>query len=608
MCRRRADGGKRIAGTILILLLMWDRATTGMDARFPHSEPGVAAPPRLAASSVTSGRSLSSRVDAAASDPVPARASFSIPPEIESLLDRRRIEFSDCADSPHAGACRFRSKLGTARELVESKSRLGDLEVGWFALGRSYQYAPTVYAWTSSGPPVGRTPAADSPPKRPAPFKPLWQDQDWSYLDEPGNRTIDFFDFTKRNRIGDEIVFDVSGEFRWQGRVEDNRRLTGEQNDFNLFRERLALDIRYFGRIRTYLDVFWADASRQSVPPIFFDINHGDMLNAFGEISFDDVAEGRLSFRMGGREQLSFGNQRLVSTLDWANSPRTFDTVPHLLYRSDDLAFDAFWSQPNRVLARELDRAEGDLQFFGAYATYSGLEGRLFDLYYLGLLDTGGKLEANGRSGDADIHTIGTRWQVDRDGRLAEIETAYQFGTRVGTPINAGMATAGVGRRWAKAFCAPELWFYFDYASGNPTPDGPSYQTFHQLFPLGHKYLGYMDLVGRQNILDANVFLKFSFDTRVTFLIWYHDFHLASARDALYNGAGVPIRRDESGRAGRYVGNELDLLLVLVLNPHSDVQIGISNFFAGTFVERTSRTSSEAQGGTFFYTQFSYRF
>ncbi len=29
-------------------------------------------------------------------------------------------------------------------------------------------------------------------------------------------------------------------------------------------------------------------------------------------------------------------------------------------------------------------------------------------------------------------------------------------------------------------------------------------RTFQQLFPFGHFYLGYLDLVGRQNIRDLN--------------------------------------------------------------------------------------------------------
>jgi hypothetical protein len=117
-----------------------------------------------------------------------------------------------------------------------------------------------------------------------------------------------------------------------------------------------------------------------------------------------------------------------------------------------------------------------------------------------------------------------------------------------------------------------------------------------------------MDIVGRQNIIDPNVSLKFFLSPRLNLLLWYHDFQLASSRDALYNAAGNPIRRDPTGKAGHYVGDELDIVINLFVNPNADFQIGVSNFFAGPFVERTARTAAQAQGGSFFYTQFTFRF
>ncbi len=504
----------------------------------------------------------------------------------------------------------FHFRLATAFELLSLNARVHDEQVGLFAFGQPYQFTPPQYGWTVIAPPIVGRPKPGAPPKPPAPFKPLWQDQDWTYLNTPDNVVIDPFDFAKqiKSRRGG-IVSNVSGEFRWQGRVEDNRRLTGEQNNFNLFRERLALDTWYEGIFRTYLDVFWADASEQTVPPIFFDNNHGDVLNAFGEVKLKDVFKGTFSARFGFREQLLFGNQRLVSPLDWANSPRTFNTVAHGLYRSDNWAMDFFWSRPNLVKARQLDQPLYNLQFFGAYLTYKAIPDQVVDLYYLGLLDDGGKVKGSeGRVGDSALNTFGTRWQMDRNNWLGEIEAAYQFGTRADLAKNAGMATLGIGRRFADMQFKPELWFYYDYASGTQNPDGTSDATFNQLFPLGHKYFGYMDLVGRQNILDPNVNLKFYLSDRVNVLFWYHHFQLASARDALYNAAGVPSRRDSSGRAGRDVGDELDIVANVILNPHSDLQFGLSYFWAGSFVQDTAATPAQAKNGSFLYTQYTFRF
>ena len=237
-----------------------------------------------------------------------------------------------------------------------------------------------------------------------------------------------------------------------------------------------------------------------------------------------------------------------------------------------------------------------------------GSPNQTVDLYYLGLLESDPLARGrDGVLGDFAVHTLGTRWQGSRENWLWEIETAYQFGHQSNLTRNAGMATGGLGRAFPKWWARPELWFYYDYASGTQNP-GDGYATFNQLFPLGHKYFGYMDIVGRQNILDPNVVMKFYPSKRVNFLLWYHHFNLASARDSLYNAAGAPIRTDPTGRAGTYVGDELDIAINLILNPHADWQFGASHFWAGPYVQRTATNPAQAQDGSFFYTQFVFRF
>lgn len=488
-----------------------------------------------------------------------------------------------------------------------------------FRLGQPDQYVPPPSGWTVIVPPLPPPPAPPgTPPKPPAPWKPLFFDNDFKYLDKPDNRVHNTFDFLKRWEIGsDNIVTDFGGEFRWQARGEDNKRLTGEQNNFNLFRERLYLDTWVYNRFRMYWEVYWADGSEQTVAPVFIDLDHGDINNAFGEFRmFEDKDDaGWWSVRYGWHEELLFGNQRLVSPLDWANVRRTFDMVPHLLYRGKTWNYDLFWSRPNIIRTRELNIPNYNMQFFGSYLSYKGRPNRLYDVYYLGLLSKEtNDVPLNGELGEYQVHTLGFRYQGEEDNWLWEGEAAYQFGqhydptSRSNMDRNSGMATAGFGRRFASLTFRPELWFYYDYASGNQTPNGNSYSTFNQLFPLGHKYLGYADIVARQNILSPNVNLKLFLNKRANLLFWYYNFQLASARDALYNAGGTPIRRDPSGRAGRNVGNELDVVLNFIVNPNTDWQFGLAHFWSGTFVEETAPNAASAQDANFFYTQFTVRF
>lgn len=532
-----------------------------------------------------------------------------MPSEVQEILDWMHARQALCSRAEWPRLCRYCDQAEAALILAPLTLRPCTPKVGFFALEQPYQYLPPPQAFVVAVPPL--PPRPDAPAGRPNPWRLPFYESNFRYLDQPNNSSIDPFDFIKRIPVPtvEEIVSDFGGEFRWQGRVEDNRRLTGEQNNFNLFREKLFLDTWYWGRFRTFFEVFWADTSEQTVPPVFFDTNHGDFLNAFGELKLLDRDDRTLSARFGGRQQLLFGDQRLVAPLDWANSPRTFDTVANALWRGLNWHLDAFWCRPNIILPRQLDEPNSQQQFFGLYAVYQGFRNQVYDLYYLGFdQEKGPGITFNGEAGDLAIQTFGTRWQGQSKNLLWEGEAAYQFGHHRNLPRSAGMVTSGIGHRFARWPLVPELWFYFDYASGNRRPDGGSFGTFNQLFPFGHKFFGYMDIVGRQNIIAPNVLTRFSLGQRASLLLWYYNFHLASARDALYNAAGTPIRFDPTGRAGRYVGDELDIVLSFVMNPHSDWQIGVSHFWAGPFVQRTANTPAQAEGGLFFYTQFLFRF
>ena len=126
----------------------------------------------------------------------------------------------------------------------------------------------------------------------------------------------------------------------------------------------------------------------------------------------------------------------------------------------------------------------------------------------------------------------------------------------------AGMATTGLGYNFKDALWNPTVWAYYDYASGGGATTGTDH-TFNQLFPFGHYYLGWLDLVGRQNIHDLN-FHFYLYPTKwVTTWLQFHSFWLADRSDALYNAAGVPIRISPNGGAGSHVGEELDLVYEL---------------------------------------------
>lgn len=73
----------------------------------------------------------------------------------------------------------------------------------------------------------------------------------------------------------------------------------------------------------------------------------------------------------------------------------------------------------------------------------------------------------------------------------------------------------------------------------------------------------------------------------VTVYLEYHHFNLAQARDAWYTTGLQPVRRDETGRSGTTLGDELDFRVVWTLWKHLELMAGYGRFFPGGFVRAT---------------------
>jgi len=84
----------------------------------------------------------------------------------------------------------------------------------------------------------------------------------------------------------------------------------------------LFADYRVNHRLRFYAEGLFAESTFQHLAPRRIDKNFGDFSNAFIDFQIND----NLLFR-AGRQNLVFGAQRLVSTLDWANTRQSFEGI-----------------------------------------------------------------------------------------------------------------------------------------------------------------------------------------------------------------------------------------------------------------------------------------
>lgn len=405
--------------------------------------------------------------------------------------------------------------------------------------------------------------------------KGVYYANDFSYLLDPDYDGACLGDALKLMPVaeGDWGTLDVGGQLRTRYHSEIGMgsgatpRFVDIQNDFVLQRIRLYSNWKANDVFRVYVEGIYAAASTDGGSYVRrpIDLNFGDFLNAFADLKLTESCTARI-----GRQELLYGNQRLISPLDWANTRRTFDGA-RLLYKEGDWAVDSFYTFFVPVIPNRLDEPDYDQRFYGFYGAYNGFENFTIEPYYIGYDNH----NLGPVTGDFSLHTVGMRVYGGMGDWLWELEGGPQFGRQSGLGVDqdAGFGTIGLGRRLMKNPGGPVIWFYYDYASG-PAGAG-DYHGFNQLFPLAHKYFGFIDAVQRSNIESPNILFTMKPGAKWNLLLWY--WHFMSNTEA-----PVPsIGNTPPQNASKDLGDELDVLLRYGFGPRSNLVFGWSHFWRG---------------------------
>ncbi len=438
-----------------------------------------------------------------------------------------------------------------------------------------------------------QTGSAPSEPSRPA-YQIIRFDEDWSVLRGVDLATTDdFWDRLKFIPLTNDgsVWLSLGGQAR--ERVEYFRQfLFGasepKQSDgYLLSRFRLSADLhvtpyfRMFAEARSSLAL---DRELQGGRTTAF-VDELDLLNGFADIMIPFGKQADLTLR-GGRQELAFGSQRLVGPGDFTQVPRTFDGAAASV-RIADWTITPFWAEPVVLLNKyKFNESSSDQKLFGVFGTGPAhLLPVSLDLYWLSVDNTA--VSFNGTSGRERRHTLGGRsWgKIGATGFDFEVEGAAQFGTVGRSDVAASMFTVVLGYTLPVARLSPRVYLEFDYASGDRKPGG-TVGTFNQLFPNGHSYLGYIDYIGRQNLISPSAGVTLSPLHGLSLSLQQYFFWRDSDRDALYNKSGAVLRSGTTTTA-RYVGAEMDLLATYNFTRHILGYAGYSRFFTGEFIKKT---------------------
>jgi len=406
-----------------------------------------------------------------------------------------------------------------------------------------------------------------------------------------------------------EMDLQLRHRYEWMSDFDFNEKVD-DNKGFSLWRTRLSLGLKPNEVFELFYQFQDARISNDSIPgsKAAYE-NWGETRQLWVEANFDKLSLGNVGLKKVamrlGRQELTYGAQRLLGAFDWSNVSQTFDAGKVMLDFGDkNLRVDIFGGGKTPVKSpREMDGFYDGFandMIGGYYATYSKDKNFLFDQYVI-RRDTDGKTISFGQTGDGEVedYTIGGRvkGKFGTSSWDYELEVAKQVGHSGRLDVDAQMAVGIIGYTLSGNW-KPRASFEFDYASGdNNSLDGKR-KTFDNLHPTNHLFYGFMDFVRLQNINNYRFQLTASPHKKVELATDFHLIYLDTPKDNLY-AAGRTIKRATVAGADKYVGSELDLLAKLKVTDFCGMLVGYSHFFAGQFLSDTG-ASDDAD---YFYVQ-----
>lgn len=452
-----------------------------------------------------------------------------------------------------------------------------------FRLGISC--AATVYccAQHAFGQDQGSLEGAVKPPE----YQSLRYNEDYSYLRNPARRS-DIWDpikYIPLNTTGDWYLsfggaarerYEYYKHYRWNPGPPPSDGYLLQR--FLLHADlHLGPSFRIFGQLQSSLE----DGRDGGPRPT--DENRLDTHQLFADVRlpFDQDGSDDLKLRVG-RQEMSYGSQRLISVRESPNIRRAFDAA-RVLTRLGEWHVDGFLAQPVEDDPGVFDDSgEDHIKFWGLYATHPLpiVEGASVDLYYLGLDQP--NVEFVQGTADEQRHSIGARLFGKRRAWDYNFEGVFQWGSFGSGDIRAWTLASDTGYTFEDAKFTPRVGLHADVISGDSNPNDNHLGTFNALFPKG-AYFGEIALIGPANLFDIHPMLDLHLKENVTLSADWDVFWRYSTNDGIY-GSGGNVLRGADGDS-RFIGHQPSIGLAWDIDRHTTFNVAYSHFFSGDYIK-----------------------
>jgi len=406
---------------------------------------------------------------------------------------------------------------------------------------------------------------------------------------------------------GDEVTLKFGAESRYRFEYRDNFNLADqlyEDDAVNLFRNRVNADLKIKPENSARFYRFFAEGqaaqsfAENGLNKTSLFVNEIDLRQLFFETD-KPLKEIPLTVKVG-RQELSYGDERFVGSLNWTNTARVFDAVKLVSNPWNWLQVDTFFSQVVRNETKKADKTVHGDNFYGIYAAYKKIKDHMIDafLFIRNNQDKSLISERAGRRGDLKEYTFGNRVKGKKGAVDYGTEYALQFGRRAHDKIAAWAFHQELGYTFLKSRGAPRFYAEYNHASGDRNPADGVVSTFDNLFPTNHNKYGLIDFLSLKNMNDVMLGAGIKPHQKVHLAAEFHWFFLDAKESAWFNASGG-VFRAANANADTQLGEELDLYATSAISKHVSVLTGYSRFFAGPFAQDTGGNDD----ANFFYAQ-----
>lgn len=415
-------------------------------------------------------------------------------------------------------------------------------------------------------------------------FKPMRFDENYSVLrqDTTKNSWYKSMKYMPLSSSG-ETYLSFGGEVRYQYFYAKNEKWGDDPVDndgYILNRLLLHTDFHAGKYFRAFVQLQSSNASGR-IDPSPVDSNPLEVHQGFIDINLLTDKNRQLLFR-AGRQELSYGSQRLVAVRDGPNNRQSFDGLKAIAVFGNYRA-DLFYS--HYVVAQDGifdDYSNQKRQFWGSYFVINKIPAiKNIDLYYLGYERANANFDD--ASGKELRHSLGTRIWGKYDNWRYDAEAVYQFGDVDSKDIKAWTVSLNTGYRITSVPLHPEIGFKVEVISGDKTSGDNELGTFNPLFPRG-AYFGLASVIGPSNLVDFHPSLSLELARNLEWVIDYDLFWRYSSEDGIY-GPNTAMIYPGNATDEKEIGKQLESEIVYQLNQYLYFRVEATWFQAGDFLK-----------------------